>query len=95
MYITPDNGMVPIKESGTPLVVGRVIHQDEPGHVGAIQTRLLEHGIKGKLNIFSRVTPRAKILCIENKLPLIKFSVCEMDGQSNYAEQTWTRVQVC
>ena len=43
--ITPDDGVIPIKESGAPLVVGRVIHQDVPGHVSSIQARLLEHGI--------------------------------------------------
>ena len=95
MYTTPDDCVIPFEESGAPLVVGGVVHQDVPGYAISIQTSLLEHGIEGKLDIFSRVTPRAKILRIENKLPLIKLPISEMDGQSNYAEQIWARVQIC
>ena len=95
VYTTPDDGVIPFKESGALLIVGGVVDQDVPGYAISIQTSLPEHGIEGKLDIFSRVTPRAKILRIENKLPLIKLSISEMDGQSNDAEQTWARVQVC
>ena len=84
MYYTPDDGVIPLEQSHTSLVIGGVIHQQEPVDVDSVQPCFLEHSLECKLDVLSGVPPPfTEIFSVQHKFPEVQILVREVNGEGD------------